>query len=93
MKYSLDNQLFNFDVESKPIVEVLVGKVLEQSLLEVMQEEELASLKERQKMFEEARAVELQEEQRLEEEEKRRKKEKVSGSRIRCIVFEFYKAV
>ena len=41
-------QLFDFDIEVKPIVEVLVGKTMEQALLEVMEEEELASLRERQ---------------------------------------------
>lgn len=37
-------QLFDFDLEVQPILEVLVGKTIEQSLLEVMEEEELASL-------------------------------------------------
>lgn len=73
----LEGDLWDFDMESRPVVEVLVGKVVEQSLIEVMQEEELASLKERQKMFEEARAAEVQEEERLEEEERRRKEEKL----------------
>ena len=41
-------QLFDFDVEVKPILEVLVGKTVEQSLLEVMEEEELASLRRQQ---------------------------------------------
>ena len=37
--------LFDFDLEVRPLLEVLVGKTLEQSLLEVMEEEELATLK------------------------------------------------
>ena len=41
-------QLFDFDLEVKPILEVLVGKTVEQSLLEVMEEEELASLRAQQ---------------------------------------------
>ena len=52
--------------------------MVEQSLLEVMQEEELASLREKQRMFEELRNAEMQEQERLEEEERRRKEEKVS---------------
>ena len=42
------SQLFDFDIEVRPILEVLVGKTVEQSLLEVMEEEELASLRAQQ---------------------------------------------
>ena len=48
----LSLQLFNFDLEVKPILEVLVGKTVEQALLEVMEEEELASLREQQVKYE-----------------------------------------
>lgn len=41
-------QLFNFDLEVRPILEVLVGKTMEQALLEVAEEEELAALREQQ---------------------------------------------
>ena len=41
-------QLFNFDLEVRPLLEVLVGKTVEQALLEVMEEEELASLRAQQ---------------------------------------------
>lgn len=41
-------QLFDFDIEVKPILEVLVGKTVEQALMEVMEEEELASLRAQQ---------------------------------------------
>lgn len=41
-------QLFDFDIEVKPILEVLVGKTVEQALLEVMEEEELANLRTQQ---------------------------------------------
>ncbi|KAL7993082.1 hypothetical protein Chor_017338 [Crotalus horridus] len=37
--------LFDFDIEVKPMLEVLVGKTIEQALLEVMEEEELANLR------------------------------------------------
>ncbi len=70
-------QLFDFDLEVKPILEVLVGKTVEQSLLEVMEEEELANLRSQQREFEELRNAELVEQQRLEEQERRRREEKV----------------
>jgi hypothetical protein len=38
-------ELFDFDAEVEPLLEVLVGKVLEQSLMEVLEEEELAAMK------------------------------------------------
>ncbi len=41
-------QLFDFDIEVGPILEVIVGKTVEQALLEVMEEEELASLRAQQ---------------------------------------------
>ena len=70
-------QLFDFDIEVKPILEVLTGKTIEQSLLEVMEEEELANLRAQQREFEELRNAELVEQQRLEEQERRHKQEKV----------------
>ncbi|XP_074044052.1 radial spoke head protein 3 homolog isoform X3 [Macrotis lagotis] len=72
----LDGELFNFDIEVKPMLEVLVGKTIEQSLLEVMEEEELAELEIQQQQFEEIRNLELAEVQRLEEQERRHQKEK-----------------
>lgn len=42
--------MFDFDIEVKPILEVLVGKTVEQALMEVMEEEELASLRAQQVM-------------------------------------------
>ena len=71
-------QLFNFDMEVRPLLEVLVGKTMEQSLLEVMEEEELASLRGQQRAFLELRNAELVEVQRLEEQERRHREEKVS---------------
>ena len=40
-----DGDLFDFDFEVEPILEVLVGKTLEQGLMEVMEEEELAAMR------------------------------------------------
>ncbi|XP_074165510.1 radial spoke head protein 3 homolog isoform X3 [Sminthopsis crassicaudata] len=72
----LEGELFDFDIEVKPMLEVLVGKTIEQSLLEVMEEEELAELQMQQQQFEELRNLELAEVQRLEEQERRHQKEK-----------------
>ena len=60
----------------KPILEVLVGKTVEQALLEVMEEEELSNLRAQQRQFEELRNAELVETQRLEEQERRHREEK-----------------
>lgn len=81
-KYFLENrlfyclQLFDFDMEVQPILEVLVGKTIEQALIEVLEEEELAALREQQRRLLEIRAAELAEAQRLAERELRMKKEK-----------------
>ena len=75
-------QLFDFDTEVKPILEVLVGKTIEQSLIEVMEEEELAELRRQQREFEELRNAEKVEQQRLEEQERRLREEKVSLYKI-----------
>ncbi|TPX45283.1 hypothetical protein SeMB42_g00001 [Synchytrium endobioticum] len=72
----LDGELFDFDVEVAPILEVLVGKTLEQALMEVAEEDELESLKKHQAEYESRRAAELAETQRLEEAERRRTEEK-----------------
>ena len=70
--------MFDFDIEVKPILEVLIGKTVEQSLLEVMEEEELANLRAQQRAFEELRNAEFVEQQRLEEQERRHREEKVN---------------
>ncbi|KAG5458635.1 MAG: radial spoke 3 [Olpidium bornovanus] len=43
-----DGELFDFDYEVAPIADVIAEKTLEQSLMEMMEEEELATLKKRQ---------------------------------------------
>lgn len=72
----LEGELFDFDLEVKPMLQVLVGKTIEQALLEVMEEEELANLRASQYKYEEIRNVELAEVQRLEEQERRHREEK-----------------
>ncbi len=63
-------------MEVKPIVETLVGKTVEQALIEVAEEEELADIREQQREYEELRNAELIELQRLEEQERRLRTEK-----------------
>lgn len=74
----LEGELFDFDLEVKPILEVLVGKTLEQALMEVMEEEELDRLRDHQRSFEDLRNAELAEMQRLEEAARRREAEKAA---------------
>ena len=71
-------QLFTFDIEVVPIIEVLVGKTTEQSLLEVLEEEELANLRQQQRIFDELRNAEMAEFERLEEHDRRLREEKVN---------------
>ncbi|TRY86593.1 hypothetical protein DNTS_018582 [Danionella cerebrum] len=71
-----EGELFDFDMEVQPMLQVLVGKTIEQALLEVMEEEELANLRAQQQAFKEIRDAELVEVQRLEERERRLRVEK-----------------
>ncbi|XP_034977029.1 radial spoke head protein 3 homolog B-like [Zootoca vivipara] len=71
-----EGDLFDFDIEVRPMLEVLVGKTIEQALLEVMEEEELADLRAHQYAYHELRCAELAEVQRLEEQERRHREEK-----------------
>lgn len=80
-------QLFDFDTEVGPILEVLVGKTLEQSLVEVMEEEELEAIKTQQRQFKEARDAEIAEEQRLQEQDVRRKREMVRNRDLTVSIY------
>lgn len=71
-----DGDLFDFDLEVDPIIEVIAGKTLEQALMEVLEEEELANLRHHQDEFDRIRNAELAETQRMEAAEKRRFEEK-----------------
>nr|XP_060642163.1 radial spoke head protein 3 homolog B-like [Anolis sagrei ordinatus] len=71
-----EGDLFDFDIEVRPMLEVLVGKTIEQALLEVMEEEELANMRAHQYAYLELRCAELAEVQRLEEQERRHREEK-----------------
>ncbi|OAF68767.1 Mitochondrial import inner membrane translocase subunit Tim13, partial [Intoshia linei] len=70
------NELFDFDLEVTPILQVLVGKTVEQSLLEVMEEEELENLRIEQRKFQVLRNAEIVEQQRLAEQDRRHQEEK-----------------
>lgn len=70
-----DGDLFHFDEEVEPILNVLMSKVLEQSRMEVLEEEEIKEMKNKQRYFEEIRNRELMEVERLEDAEVRRKEE------------------
>lgn len=70
-------QLFDFDLEVQPVLEVLVGKTAEQALAEVAQEEELAALREQQRRYVELRDAERAERQRLAAQDLRLHHEKV----------------
>ena len=68
--------LFDFDIEVEPLLELLVGKTIHVSMLELMQEEELEAIRRQQDEFESIRNVELAEVQRLEGEARRKAEEK-----------------
>eukprot|EP00929_Paragymnodinium_shiwhaense_P123960 TRINITY_DN985_c0_g3_i1.p1 TRINITY_DN985_c0_g3~~TRINITY_DN985_c0_g3_i1.p1 ORF type:complete len:478 (-),score=175.73 TRINITY_DN985_c0_g3_i1:135-1568(-) len=70
-----EGELFDFDNEVEPVLEVLVGKSLEQGMMEVLEEAELDSLRQHQEEFERKRNAELLEVQRMEAAEKRRSDE------------------
>ncbi|KFB44519.1 AGAP005880-PA-like protein [Anopheles sinensis] len=74
----LDGELFDFDTEVQPIIEVLVSRTLEQALVEVLHEEEIAEMKEQQQNILALRDAELAELRRLELEERKRHKERES---------------
>lgn len=73
----LHGELFDFDREVEPVLEVLVGKTLEHGMMEVLEEEELAAIRKRQALFEQTRHAELLDVQRMEAAEKRREEEKL----------------
>lgn len=73
--FEQDPDLFDFDAEIEPMLNVLVRKTLEQARMLVLEDEELRIMKEQQKEYEEIRNAELIEAQRLEAAEIRRKQE------------------
>lgn len=70
-------ELWDFDAEVEPILEVLVGKTLEQSLLQVLEEEELAAIRRQRAEFQQQRDAELAVVQRMEAAARRKEEEKI----------------
>uniref|UniRef100_A0A5K3EVS0 BFN domain-containing protein n=1 Tax=Mesocestoides corti TaxID=53468 RepID=A0A5K3EVS0_MESCO len=64
-------ELFDFEIEVRPLMEVLLNKTMEQALMEVIEEEELAEIRKKQLAFEELRNADLAEVERLEERNRR----------------------
>ncbi|OON14210.1 radial spoke protein 3, partial [Opisthorchis viverrini] len=71
-----ENDLFDFELEVQPILEVLCGKTIEQALLEVAEEEELADLRCQQQVLQEIHNADLAEVARLEDRNRRYEEEK-----------------
>lgn len=65
----LDGELFDFDIEVQPLLEMLVGRTVEQSLLEVLNEEEFSDLRKQQQEFLTIREAELADLKRLQNKE------------------------
>lgn len=71
--YASEN-LFDFDYEAEPVVQVLVTRCLEESRIEVVEEEELRVLKERQEHLQRINDQEEQDRRDLEERERQKDK-------------------
>ena len=69
----LDGELFNFDRDVQPLLTVVVGKTLEQSLLEIEQEDEISNLREAKLMYSQKRRDENKRIQNLEDREIQKK--------------------
>merc|ERR1719231_96909 len=72
----IQGELFDFDMEVEPLLELLVGKTMHVSMLELMQEEEIAAIRKQQSEYEAIKNVELSEVQRMESGAKRQQDEK-----------------
>lgn len=54
-----DPDLFDYELEVEPILQVLVGKAIEQAHIEVIENSELLEAKTRKTMFNQVREAEL----------------------------------
>lgn len=70
-----DGELFDFDIEVDPILDVIVGKTLEEARMEVIESDELEIMRKHKQAYELERQAELLEVQRVEAADIRRKKE------------------
>ena len=57
--FDADAELFDFDKEVEPMLNVLCMKTLEQARMEVLEETELSIIKKQKKAYEEVRNAEL----------------------------------
>ena len=64
--FDQDDELFDFDAEVEPMLNVLCMKTLEQARMEVLEENELTIMKKQKKAYEQVRNAELIEAQRFE---------------------------
>jgi hypothetical protein len=70
------DELFDYDLEVEPILQVLVGKTIEQARMEVSEEDEQSEAEQHRLIFERERNFEVVDVQRLEAEVIRKEKEK-----------------
>ena len=70
-----DNELFEFDKEVRPLLSVVTSKCLEHARMEVLEEEELREIRDKQSYYEELKAKEIAEAGDLEAAELRRMKD------------------
>lgn len=70
-----DGDLFDYDTEVEPILEVITGKILEHARMEVLEEYEIELMRKHKRNFTQKRDAELIEVQRLQAEFTRRKQE------------------
>lgn len=73
----LDGELFDFDAEVEPLLEMMVGRTVEQSLLEVLNEEEFSDLRKQQQEFLTIREAEIADLKRLQNKDFTPKDDKV----------------
>lgn len=69
------DDLFFFDEEVRPILEVTTGNTIEQALMEVLHEDEIDGMERERRRFMNEKCAEEAEVQRLEEEERRKRTE------------------
>jgi hypothetical protein len=67
-----DKDLFDFELEAEPILQVLVGKAIELAQIESIEEFEKKELSKHKKLFLQIKEAELLETQRMEAARKRR---------------------
>jgi len=82
-----DGDLFDFDHEVLPILNVLLGKILQKSRMEVLEEEEIKEMNSKQKYYQNLKNKEMADTKMREEEEIKRKERneqrKLDQSRMR----------